>query len=204
MDPALFIDDLGGVQPIPPHATKVFQGKKYSAWQWSQELYDGSQGTWEGLKRKDTAHTVGILANGDILLTEDTQPGRGGVLTPPGGQVDVDEAPEAAAKREFLEETGYGIGTLVPWHYYRSSTNMEWFIYAYVGRDLTKVAEPHLEAGERVKVRTFSFDEFLQLGRAPRPPERRVSLRDRILRTILLEAMLDPDKKEELRTVLYG
>lgn len=197
MDPALFIDDLGAAQAIPPHATKVFQGHRYSVWQWEQELFDGSSGTWEALKRTNTAHTVGVLPDGRILLNEDTQPGRSAVLTPPGGQIDAGEAPEAAAKREFLEETGYEIGTLVPWHYYRASTNTEWFIYAYVGRDLKKVGEPHLEAGERTTARTFSFEEFLELGRTP-------TLRDRILRTILLEAMLDPVKKEELRTVLYG
>jgi 8-oxo-dGTP pyrophosphatase MutT (NUDIX family) len=192
-----FIDDLGAAQPIPPEARQVFKGQRYSVWQWEQTLFDGTPGQWEAIKRKHTAHTVGILPNKDILLTFDEQPGRQAVITPPGGQVDEGEEPAAAAEREFIEETGYKIGTLIPWHYYRASTNMDWYIYAYIGRDLVKVGEPTLEAGERVKIATYAFDDFLQLGRTPR-------LRDRILRTILLEALLDPEKKEALRKLLYG
>lgn len=191
-----FIDDLGSPQPIPAEAKKVFQGQIYSVWQWEQKLYDGSYKTWEGLTRADSVHTVGILSDGTILLTEDKQPGRQGVLTPPGGQVDAGEKPEEAARREFLEETGYDIGTLIPWHHFRASTKMDWCIWAFVGRDLRKVSEPHFDPGERAKVMTFSFDEFLELGRTPR-------LRDRILRILLLEAMLDSSKKAELRAILY-
>lgn len=191
-----FIDDLGAPKPIPPTAKQVFAGKKYSVWQWEEELFDGSRGLWEGVRRNHTAHTIGVLPDERILLTEDEQPGRSSVITPAGGQVDAGEEPAAAARREFMEETGYDIGTLIPWHYYRASTNMDWFIYAYVGRDLEKVAEPDLEAGEKVTIKTFTFDEFLQLGRTPK-------LRDRILRTILLEALLDPDKKAALKKILY-
>ncbi len=192
-----FIDDLGAVKPIPPHAKQIFAGKKYSVWQWEQELFDGSHATWEAVRRTSTSHTVGILPDGQILLTEDEQPGRSVVLTPPGGQIDPGETPEQAAVREFREETGYDIGTLIPWHYYRASTTLEWFIYAYIGQDLKKVGEPADAAGERATLQIFSFDEFLQLGRTPQ-------LRDRILRTILLEALLDPNKKEKLHTLLYG
>lgn len=198
---ALFIDDLGAVEPIPTEATNVFSGTIYSVWQWEQKLFDGSFTTWEGLKRADTAHTVGVLPDGRILLTEDAQPGRGSVLTPPGGQVDPGETPEETAKREFVEETGYEIGTLVPWHYYRASTKMDWYIYAFVGRDLKKVGEPASNEGERATVKTFSFEELLQLGRTS---EDRVVLRDRILRILLLEALVDPAKKEELRKILYA
>lgn len=204
MQRELFIDDMGDVMPIPEHAAKVFQGTVYSVWQWEQEQFDGSLGTWEGLKRNHTAHTVGVLPEGKILLTLDEQPGRHAVLTPPGGHVDEDEEPEAAAKREFLEETGYSIGTLIPWHYYRASTSMEWCVYAYVGRDLKRVGEPQLEAGERVSIQTFTFEEFLELGRLPVRQAGTPLLRDRILRIILLEAMLDPVKKEQLHQIFYG
>jgi len=191
------IDDLGTVKPIPTDAEQVWQGKVFSAWQWQQKQYDGSVAVYEALKRLNTAHTVVVLDDERILLTEDEQPNRGPVLTPPGGQVDPGEAPEEAARRELREETGYEVEQLVPWHTYRASTKIEWTVYAYIGRGARKVAEPELEAGERVTPRLFSFDEFLALGHNHQ-------LRDRVLRIILLEALLDAAKKQELHDLLYG
>ena len=191
------LDDLGKTKPIPKEATKVFQGEIFSTWQWQQKLYDGSYATFEALRRPDTAHTIGVLPSGEILLIEDEQPNRGVVLTPPGGVVDEGETPAEAASREMLEETGYAIGQLVPWHVYQASTKMDWKIYAYVGRGLTKVSEPTLEPGEKVSVRTFSFEEFLELGHSS-------LLRDRIIRILLLEALLDTKKRQELKDLFYG
>lgn len=192
-----FIDDLGAVEPIPDHATRVFEGTIYSVWQWQQLMYDGSLMTYEGLKRPDTVHTVGVFDDGTILLTEDTQPNRRAVLTPPGGKVEPGEEPAMAARREFEEETGHIIGELVLWHYYRSSSKTEWYIHAFIGRHIQQTKPQKLDPGEKVEVRLFTFDEFLQLGRTSQ-------LRDRILRTLLLEALLDPVKKDELHKMLYA
>ena len=191
------IDDSGAVKPIPSTAKKVFHGKIFSVWQWEQGLYDGTTATYEALKRPDTAHIVGVLPDKKILITEDTQPNRGPVLTPPGGQVDPGETPQAAATRELLEETGYEAEEVIPWHQYQAHAKIEWFVHAFIGRGLKKVAEPQLEAGEKVKVKTLTFDEFLQLGRTPH-------FRDRIIRTILLEALLDKDKQSKLKKLLYA
>ena len=114
---------------IPQHAKKVFQGEIFGVWQWDQELYDGSSTTFEAVKRSSTSHTVGVLPNGQVLLVEDEQPHRQPVITPPGGMIDPGETPDEAARREFLEETGYRIGTLVPWHSYNPSVKSEWTVY---------------------------------------------------------------------------
>ena len=182
---------------IPAEAVRVWQGSTFSGWQWEQELYDGSKATFEALKRPDTAHTVGILPNEKILLIEDTQPARETVITPAGGVVEVRESPADAAQREFLEETGYRIGTLVPWHTWRPSSKFDWTVWAYIGRDLTLAGPPALEAGEKVRLLTYSFEEFLALGTEP-------NLRDLVIRIILLEAQLDETKKEQLKKLLYG
>jgi ADP-ribose pyrophosphatase len=182
---------------IPAEASRVWQGTTFSAWQWEQELYDGSTATFEALKRSDTAHTVGVLPDGTILLVEDSQPQREPVITPAGGVLEAGESPQAAARREFLEETGYQIGTLVPWHTWRPSNKLDWTVWAYVGRDLVKASEPTLDAGEKIRLLTYSFDEFLALGQEPR-------LRDLIIRIMLLEAQLAENKKEQLRKLFYG
>lgn len=182
---------------VPPHARRVWRGLVFSAWQWQQELYDGSFAMFEALSRADTAHTVGVLPDRRLLLTEDEQPNRPAVITPAGGVIESGESPAAAAKREFLEETGYRIGTLVPWHEYQPSHRIDWAVHAFIGRDLTRDSAPRPEAGEKIKLLTYTFEEFLALGF-----ERR--LRDLVIRIILLEAMLDPKKKMALAALLYG
>lgn len=184
-------------KPLPADAKKVFTGNIFSVWQWEQRQYDGSTKTYERLSRSDTAHTIGILPDGRILLNQDEQPDREPVITPAGGQVEVGESPEAAARREFLEETGYAIGTLIPWHTYRPSVKVAWTVHAFIGRDLKKIAELNPDGGEKLTPLTFTFDEFLQLGHNPQ-------MRDMVIRIILLQALLDPKMKEELKKQLYG
>jgi ADP-ribose pyrophosphatase len=182
---------------IPQEAKKVFQGERYSLWQWEQELYDGSTATFEALKRTDTAQVVGVLSNNKIMLVDDVQPHRDAVITPAGGAVEGGEEPAKAAKREFLEETGYEAGTLMPWYNYRPSATVDSTVYAYIGRDLKKVGKQNLEPGEKIKILTYTFDEFVALGSDS-------NVRDLVLRIILLEAQLDNKKKAELKNILYG
>lgn len=177
-------------------AKKVFQGKIFSVWQWEQELYDGSTAIFERIARPDYAYAVGVLDDGKIMLLHDEQPDREAVLTPAGGKVDEGESLEAAVRREFSEETGYGIAELKPWHAYQPSTKMEMTTHAFVARGLTREREPHPEPGERIREVHYSFDEFLQLGHEP-------MLRDWMLRILLLEALLDSNKKEEMRKLFY-
>lgn len=182
---------------MPAHARQVWQGVIFSAWQWEQQLYDGTTATFEALARSDTAHTVGVLPQGRILLIEDEQPNRAAVITPAGGVIESGESPAQAAQREFLEETGWRIGTLVPWHHYRPSHKIDWTVHAFIGRDLTQVSDPQPEPGEKIKLLTFTFDEFLALGREPR-------VRDLVIRIELLQALLDKRQKAALAKLLYG
>lgn len=185
-------------KPMPEGATKVFEGNIFTAWQWQQKLYDGSFATYERLTRNDVTHVVGVLPNGKILLTEDTQPQRKAVITPPGGKVEPGESPAEAVKRECLEETGYEIGELIPWHHYRPPMDkMDYVCHAFIGRGLTEKGPASPEGGEKIRILQFTFDEFLELGTNPK-------MRDLVIRIILLEAQLDPKKKANLRKLLYG
>lgn len=188
---------MKGHRYIPKHAKKVFQGKIFSVWQWEQKLYDGSSTIFEHISRFDTVHTVGVMDDKRILLTWDSQPDREPVLTPAGGKIERGESPERAAMREFEEETGYRISKLVPWHTYYPSSKSDWAVHAFIGHQLKKIGDPHLDPGEQIELRFYSFDEFLHLGSNP-------DLRDKMLRIILLEAQLDPKKKKNLRNLLYG
>lgn len=175
---------------------KVFQGLIYSIWQWEQELFDGTTRTFEKIERPSTASVVGVLPDTRIMLIWDEQPHREGVLTPSGGRSEPGETPEQNAAREFLEETGYRAQTLSPWISYQPDNKSSYTVDIFIGKNVEKVTEPEESAGERTQVRLFTFDEFLALGQDP-------SLRDLYVRITLLEAQLDPSKKEVLRKALY-
>lgn len=196
-DSPIIMDIVNKYKPIPREAKKMFQGEKYSVWQWEQKLYDGSTATFEGIKRADTVQVFGVLPDNSIILVDDLQPHRDAVITPAGGAVEEGEEPAEAGKREFLEETGYEVGTLVPWYSYRPGATTESTIHVYIGRDLKNTGKQSLEPGENIKVIKYTFNEFIALGGD-------VNVRDLVLRIILLEAQLDDKKKAELKTILYG
>lgn len=190
--------NLGLHKPMPNDAKNVFNGTIFSIWQWNQRLFDGSKQLYERATRADVTHAVGVLPDGRILLTEDRQPHRIAVITPPGGKVEQGETPEEAVRREFMEEIGYEIETLIPWHQYKPANDkLEYTCWAYVARNIRKTSEPQPEAGEKIKVLFYSFDEFLALGQNPK-------MRDLVIRIILLEAQLDSTKRNKLKELFYG
>ncbi|MGH9858248.1 MAG: NUDIX hydrolase [Acidobacteriota bacterium] len=187
---------------IPPHAKKAYQGKIFSIWQWEQELYDGSAAIFESIGRSDYATVIGVLPDQTILLVWDEQPDRKPVLTTAGGRVEAGESPEEAARREFREETGYTIGTLVHLFTYQPSQKAQFSTHMFVGRQLRQKADPQLDPGERIEFRIFSFEEFLRLGQSD-SADIGGPVRDWMLRIVLLEAQVDPKKKERLHRLLY-
>lgn len=183
-------------------AKKVFEGEIFTVWQWEQELYDGSVATFERVTRMGAANVIGVLPNMNILLAVDEQPHREPVLTAPGGRMEEGESAEEAARREFLEETGYAIGDLRPFYTYSTSDKVRFVVTSFIGRKLEKVADPTPEPGERIGLKEYSFEDFLHLGRSD-SEEFGGPIRDWKLRTLLLEALLDEAKKKELYRMLY-
>jgi len=175
---------------------QVFQGKIFSVWQWEQQLYDGTSKTFEHVTRTDAVRVIGVMPDKKILLIWDEQPDREGVFGMAGGQVDAGEIPAEAAKREFLEETGYSVGTLTPLTSQTMPGRVVFNIHYFIGRNLQKIQEPQQSPGEKISLRLCTFDEFLALGQNE-------SLRDLRIRITLLEAQLDPKKKEMLYNMLY-
>ncbi|HYE23218.1 MAG TPA: NUDIX hydrolase [Candidatus Paceibacterota bacterium] len=186
-----------GRQPLPENATKVFSGIIFDVYQWKQELFDGTARTFEKLKRNDSGFVIPVLENGNILIVEDAQPGREAVITFPGGQLDPGEEPEEGVRRELREETGLGGGDLTLWKATNGFSKIDWVIYAFIGRGLTKVAEPDDSPGERITPHEISFDEFIALADDPR-------FQNLEILPELIRAQYDLEKKEELRRRIYG
>lgn len=181
------------VQPIPSHAKRVFQGVIFDIYQWEQEMYDGSKKIFEKARRAANVTIFGILPDGKIILTEQEQPGKPLFLAATGGRVEDGEDVLDAAKREFLEETGYEVGEFVVWFTENSLPKVDWPVYVLLAKSLKKVAEPQLDNGEKIKLKPVTFEDFINL-----PELQSVYFAEEEIMQKLLEAKLYPEKMKEI------
>lgn len=147
---------------IPEGAKRVFEGVIYSVYQWQQKLFDGSQTTFEMLRRPDTVSAICVIDN-KLIVLQDEQPHRGVRTTFPGGRVESDEDTLAAAQREVHEETGYQFNNWRLLQVFQPHTKIEQFIYLYLAWGGGKAAEPHVDAGERIAVELLPLAAVKQL-----------------------------------------
>ncbi|PZP39743.1 MAG: hypothetical protein DI585_03220 [Pseudomonas fluorescens] len=145
---------------IPAHATCVFKGEIFDVYQWPQQLYDGRTVTFECLKRPNTV--VVVPTQGDVVFyAEQQQPNKDPYLSLFGGRVEEGEDTLEAAKRELLEESGLASDD---WELFATNPfrgKIEWTVYYYIARNCQKVAEPNLDGGEIITVKTTDADTFL-------------------------------------------
>ena len=148
---------------IPESAKLAFKGMIFDVYQWPQQLFDGSEHTFEMLKRPDTVVVMAIV-DGKILVIDDEQPHFGMRQSFPGGRVDdSDESIESAAQREVQEETGYAFKKWRIVRVMQPHLKIEWFVYLLVAWDVESKGETHLDAGEKIKVHEISFAELKEL-----------------------------------------
>lgn len=184
---------------IPKNAKLVFKGILFDVYQWQQEMFDGTFKTFERLRRKPSVTILPITGDWKIMLCEEEQPSRGKFLSTPGGQIDMtDPSPEIAAARELLEETGHE-GNLELWietHPY--GNKIDWTVHNYIARDIRKVAEQRLDAGERITIRLVDFDEFVEIVL------HNENFRNVELTLAVMNALRKPGGLDELKKLLLG
>lgn len=181
---------------IPQNARQVFKGTIFEVWQWEQQMFDGTSTTFEMLKRADTASVLAVVGD-RIMLQKEEQPGRAPFISTPGGRCDDGEEPLAAARRELLEESGYASDDMELLIEHHPSNKIDWAMYAFVARNCQKVAEPHLDSGERIEPMLVSFDELLRMPDNP-------MFRTSEIRELLLRARYEKDERDRLREKLFG
>jgi 8-oxo-dGTP pyrophosphatase MutT (NUDIX family) len=181
---------------IPEHAKLVFKGKIFDVYQWEQEMFDGTKEIFEAIKRPGTVQVIATQGV-KVLLSHEEQPGKPRRITFLGGRMEKDEESLAAAKRELLEESGMESDDWDLYRDYESGGKIVWPFYVYIARNVQKVAEPHLDAGEKIDLKEVSFEEFIEI----------VTSEDYIDRQISQEIYRLKEDKAKLaafRTRLFG
>ena len=94
----------------------VWKGNFMSAVEITYRDAKGVVRTWEALERvgiKGIVIMVAVTPSGNVILEKQFRPPMGrDVLELPAGLVEADEAMEAAAGRELIEETGWSAGKI--------------------------------------------------------------------------------------------
>jgi ADP-ribose pyrophosphatase len=144
---------------LPDNSVRVFEGMIYDVYQWPQALFDGSEHTFEMLKRPDTVQVIAIVDD-KILLLDDEQPHLGNKKTFPGGRVDeADETILSAAQREVQEETGYSFNSWRLIKVWQPHTKIEWFVHLFLAWDVAGEQPTKHDAGEKISMQALNFDE---------------------------------------------
>lgn len=150
-------------QPLPKNAKQVFKGSMFDVYQWEQKMFDGSQETFEKIKRADTVNIIPITKDGQIILSKQKQPGTVPFFGSLGGAIEKDETPLEAGKRELLEEAGMVADTFILWDAVQFIEKIDWVIYTFLAKNCKKVQDQNLDSGEQIELVTITFEEYLKV-----------------------------------------
>ena len=152
---------------LPANAQLVFTGKIFEIWQWEQEMFDNSKQIFEKAWRMPGVDIIATVGD-KIIIEEQDQPNRKNTISLPSGRADQSDDLLAEAKRELLEETGYGSDDWLEFFKHGGDSKVIHDVHYFIARNCVSIQEQHLDPGERIKTRLISFEDLLDLTEEPR------------------------------------
>lgn len=130
------------------------------------KMPDGKESDFYLKKEGPATAILALTKDQQVILVKQFRPGPNEILFElPGGYVGDGEAPEQAAERELLEETGYrGNAKLVTTAYDCAYSTMH--RHCVVITDCQKIVEQNLDKNEFAEVTLMSLLEFRELLRS--------------------------------------
>lgn len=133
------------------------------------KMPDGNIMTWD-TKEPEGAQTAAVIAltpDCQVIIACQYRVGiEGEMYELPGGGVDPDENPEAAARRELSEETNYTAGMLVYLGFSRKDAYSNTISHFYMATDcVLDSKEKYIEPGEFIEPRLISIDDLISNAR---------------------------------------
>ncbi|TVX92824.1 NUDIX hydrolase [Paenibacillus agilis] len=147
---------------------KIFDGKVITLQVDTVSLPDGTTATREIVKHPGAVAVLAIRDDKMIVVEQYRKPLGKSQVEIPAGKLDAGEQPEAAAKRELEEETGYQAESLIPLtSFYTSPGFADEIIHVFVAEQLVD-GSMHTDEDEFLEVTALTLDEAFEAIRAER------------------------------------
>lgn len=145
----------------------VYAGKIVKVRQDRVRLPDGREATRDVVEHPGAVAVVPVLPDGRIVLVRQYRHPVGKILLEiPAGKLDPGEAPEACARRELEEETGFQAGKLTKLAAFYSGPGFtDELLYLYRAEELA-AAEQKLDTDEFIEVEYFAPERLKAMIRS--------------------------------------
>ena len=152
------------MREIQTGSERIYQGKILDFYRDTVRLPDGREATRELVRHNGAVAIVPLLPDGRVIVEHQYRyPHDGVIVEIPAGKLDgPDEDPEAAARRELKEETGYTAAELIPMGpFYPTAAYSSETIWLYLAKGLA-AGEQKLDEGEFLDVVTMPLETLVR------------------------------------------